>query len=66
MNECKGDAEKKQRNRRAPRETSGEPALRQACRSDVSAVAVEAFVNYAGLGGQLPVAGLSVEGVACR
>ena len=27
---------------------SGEPARRQACRSDVSAVAVEAFVNYAG------------------
>ena len=29
---------------------SGEPARRQACRSDVSAVVVEAFVNYAGLG----------------
>src|SRR5712691_9404570 len=28
--------------------TSGEPARRQACRSDVSAVAVEAFVNDAG------------------
>ena len=27
---------------------SGEPARRQACRSDVSAVPVEAFVNYAG------------------
>ena len=27
---------------------SGEPARRQACRSGVSAVAVEAFVNYAG------------------
>jgi hypothetical protein len=49
-----------------PRETSGEPARRQACRSAVSAAAVEAFMNYAGLGGQLPVAGLSVEGVACR
>jgi len=29
---------------------SGEPARRQACRSEVSAVAVEAFVNYAGSG----------------
>jgi micrococcal nuclease len=29
---------------------SGEPARRQACRSDVSAVAVEAFVNNAGYG----------------
>jgi hypothetical protein len=29
-------------------ETSGEPARRQACRSRVSAVAVEAFMNYAG------------------
>jgi hypothetical protein len=27
---------------------SGEPARRQACRSGVSAVVVEAFVNYAG------------------
>ena len=27
---------------------SGEPARRQACHSGVSAVAVEAFVNYAG------------------
>ncbi len=29
---------------------SGEPARRQACRSGVSAVAVEAFVNNAGYG----------------
>ena len=28
---------------------NGEPARRQACRSDVSVVAVEAFVNYAGI-----------------
>ena len=29
---------------------SGEPTRRQACRSGVSVVAVEAFVNYAGWG----------------
>ena len=28
---------------------NGEPARRQACRSGVSVVAVEAFVNYAGI-----------------
>ncbi|HEY6288629.1 MAG TPA: hypothetical protein VIW48_04210, partial [Nitrospiraceae bacterium] len=35
---------------------SGEPARRQACHSGVSAVAVEAFVNYAGWGPSLLIA----------
>ena len=41
---------------------NGEPARRQACRSGVSAVAVEVFVNYAGYReGRLLKTGLGLE-----
>ena len=41
---------------------SGEPARRQACRSGVSAVAVEVFVNHGGLGRDSPQAPLNPIG----